>query len=201
MRMALIMINLGLYNSTYLSMKNLHIIFLCFTCSFFSFAQNDSDLTFTQLDKSPLDVVMYRGADKTAVARVIYSRPSKRDREIFGNLVPYDQVWRTGANEATEIAFYKDVKINNQLVKAGTYSLYTIPSENDWKFILNTATTQSGLEYDESKNLVTTTMDVLPSPQEIESFSISFVEQNDGGMLFLGWDDTIASVPFTVVKP
>ena len=182
-------------------MKNLQIIFLCLTCSFFSMAQNESDLTFSQLDKSPLDVVMYRDANKAAVARVIYSRPSKRDREIFGNLVPYDQVWRTGANEATEIAFYKDVKINNELVKAGTYSLYTIPSENDWKFILNAATTQSGLEYDESKNLITTTMDVLPSPQEIESFSISFVEQNDGGMLFLGWDDTIASVPFTVVKP
>ncbi|WP_298951430.1 DUF2911 domain-containing protein [uncultured Nonlabens sp.] len=182
-------------------MKNIQIILLCLTCSFFSFSQKDSHLTFSQLDKSPLDVVMYRDASRAAIARVIYSRPSKRDREIFGKLVPYDQVWRTGANEATEIAFYKDVKFNNELVKAGTYSLYTIPSEKGWEFILNTDTTQSGLEYDASKNLITTSMEVRPSPQEIESFSISFVEQNDGGMLFLGWDDTIASVPFTLVNP
>ncbi|AUC78139.1 asparagine synthetase B [Nonlabens sp. MB-3u-79] len=178
------------------------LLFLFFLCSsFLLFSQNDDSLTFSKLDKSPLDVVMYRDTNKAAVARVIYSRPSKQDREIFGKLVPFNAVWRTGANEATEIAFYQDVKINNKLVKAGSYSLYTIPGEEEWKFILNTATTQSGLEYDPSKNLLTATMDLLPSPQKIESFSISFVEQQNGGLLFLGWDDTIASIAFTMVTP
>jgi hypothetical protein len=178
------------------------LLFLLFLCSsFLLFSQNDNSLAFSKLDKSPLDVVMYRDANKAAVARVIYSRPSKQDREIFGKLVPFNEVWRTGANEATEIAFYRDVKINNKLVKAGSYSLYTIPGEKEWKFILNTATTQSGLEYDPSKNLLTATMDLLPAPQKIESFSISFVEQQNGGLLFLGWDDTIASIPFTMVAP
>lgn len=166
----------------------------------YGFSQTQESLTFSQLDKSPLDVVMYRDADKNAVARVIYSRPSKRDRAIFGELVPYDQIWRTGANEATEIAFFKDIKIGDQTVKAGSYSVYTIPGKDSWKFILNTDITQSGLEHDPSKDILTCEMDVIPSPQEIESFSISFVEQPDGGMLFLGWDDTIASLPFSLVK-
>lgn len=163
-------------------------------------AQDSIPLNFSLLDASPLDVVMYRGADQAAIARVIYSRPAKKNREIFGNLVPYKQVWRTGANEATEIAFYRDVVINEQIIKAGSYSVYTIPGPDKWEFILNTATTQSGLQYDPSKNLVTATMQVLPSPQEIESFSISFVEQQNGALLFMGWDDTIASIPFSLVN-
>ncbi|MFT7427768.1 MAG: hypothetical protein ACI9IZ_000242 [Nonlabens sp.] len=161
------------------------LLFFFFLCSsFLLFSQNDDSLTFSKLDKSPLNVVMYRDTNKTAVARVIYSRPSKQDREIFGKLVPFNEVWRTGANEATEIAFYQHVKINNKLVKSGSYSLYTISGEEGWTFILNTATSQSGLEYDSSKNLLTATMALLPSPQKIESFSISFVEQQNGGLLF-----------------
>jgi hypothetical protein len=143
---------------------------------------------------------MYRNADKVAVARVIYSRPSKKDREIFGALVPYDQIWRTGANEATEIAFYMDVMIKKQLVKAGNYSIYTIPGKDQWSFILNTATTQSGTNYDPKKDVLKVTMDTIPSPQNIESFSISFVEQKEGAILFLGWDKTIASLEFTIVS-
>jgi hypothetical protein len=181
-------------------MKNLTPILFILLSAFYSSAQKDRSLTFKDLDKSPLDVIMYRDSNKVAVARVIYSRPSKKEREIFGSLVPYDQIWRTGANEATEIAFYKDVMIDNQLVKAGSYSIYTIPGENQWSFILNSATTQSGTNYDPKRDILKATMDIIPSPQEIESFSISFVEQKQGAIIFLGWDETIASLEFTVVS-
>ena len=112
--------------------------------------------------------------------------------------MPYGKIWRTGANEATEIAFYQDVIIADQLVPAGSYSVYTIPNQNSWQFILNTATTQSGLEHDSSKDILKVEMDLIPSPQKIESFSISFVEQPEGGLLFLGWEDVIASLAFKI---
>jgi len=156
------------------------------------------DLAFSDLDKSPLDVVMYRGADQTAIARIIYSRPAKRDRIVFGELIPYGQVWRTGANEATEITFYKDVTIEGEKVNAGSYSIYTIPNEDNWKFILNSQTTQWGTRYDDTKNVYEAEMDVTPSPETIENFSIRIIDQIDGGTIFMGWDDRIASVHFTV---
>lgn len=179
-------------------MKNLLVIAILSFSFCYVNAQDKEPLSFSGLDKSPLDVVMYRDANQVAVARVIYSRPSKNDREIFGKLVPYDQVWRTGANEATEIAFYKDVMINNKLIKAGSYSIYTIPGENQWSFILNTETTQSGTEHNPEKDILKCEMDIIPSPQEIESFSISFMEQKNGAILFLGWDGTIASLEFKI---
>ncbi len=179
-------------------MKNLLIIFFITLSTSTLLAQEKNALSFSELDKSPLDVVMYRDTNKNAIARVIYSRPSKRDREIFGKLVPYDELWRTGANEATEIAFYKDVIINDQLIKAGSYSIYTIPRKDQWSFILNAATTQPGTEHDPEKDILITPMETIPSPQEIESFSISFLEQNEGAILFLGWDETIASLEFKI---
>lgn len=179
-------------------MKNLIFIALIITSFCNVSAQDQKSLSFSGLDKSPLDVVMYRDANQTAIARVIYSRPSKKDREIFGRLVPYNQVWRTGANEATEIAFYRDVIINDKTIKAGSYSIYTIPGEDKWSFILNTETTQSGTEHDPQKDILICEMQTIPSPQEIESFSISFMEQNNGAILFLGWDETIASLEFEI---
>lgn len=69
--------------------------------------------------------------------KIVYGRPLKNGRTIFGGIIPYDKVWRTGANEATEITFYKDVVFGGQAVKAGTYSLFTIPGKKEWTFILN----------------------------------------------------------------
>ncbi|BAO55530.1 DUF2911 domain-containing protein [Nonlabens marinus] len=168
------------------------------------FISNDlhsQDLKFSDLDKSPLDVVMYRDADQSAIARVIYSRPSKRDRTVFGELVPYEQVWRTGANEATEITFYKDVIIADETVAAGTYSIYTVPNEDEWTFILNTDTTQWGTNYNEENNVLKAPMNVTPAPESIESFSITIVDDFDGGTMFMGWDNRIASLNFKVVQP
>ncbi|PRP68350.1 DUF2911 domain-containing protein [Nonlabens agnitus] len=171
---------------------------LLFSLLFLSQLSNSQDLAFSGLDKSPLDVVMYRGDDQAAIARIIYSRPAKRDRVVFGELVPYGQVWRTGANEATEITFYKDVTINDELVEAGTYSIFTIPGEENWKFILNSQTTQWGTRYDNQYDIFTTDMKVSPAPETIENFSIRIIDEIDGGTIFMGWDDRIASLHFDV---
>lgn len=176
-------------------MKLLTVLFL--TLSTISFAQGPS---FAELDASPLDVVMYRNDNNDAVARVIYSRPSKRGREIFGGLVPYGKVWRTGANEATEITFFKPVSLNGEKVPAGSYSLFTRPGEQEWQIILNKETLQWGTRYDPSKDFVSTTVESETMPSEAESFSITFIEQIDGPALLLGWDETFVSIPFQVIE-
>ncbi|WP_438961980.1 DUF2911 domain-containing protein [Nonlabens sp.] len=158
------------------------------------------EISFSKIDKSPLDVVIHRDDDNQAIARVIYSRPSKRERTIFGKLVKYGEVWRTGANEATEIDFFKDVTINGTIVKAGAYSIYTIPTEGEWTFILNSQTNQWGTKYDASKDVLKVTMESMLSPQTIEEFSISFVAQPDGLILFMGWDDTLVNLPIELTK-
>ena len=129
-------------------MKYLFFTLMLVACKF-SHAQQEN--FFSDLDASPLDVVMVRDDSNKAIARVIYSRPSKRKRKVFGGLVSYGEVWRTGANEATEISFYQDVMIADQKIPAGSYSIFTIPNENEWTLILNTETTQWGTKYDASK--------------------------------------------------
>src|SRR6186997_1852381 len=109
---------------------------LLFVC-LFSFSQS---VKLPEVDKSPLDVSYYPNnypvlkiqnkATEPMVARVLYSRPQKQGRKIFGELVEYDKVWRLGANEATEIEFYKAVKIGDKKVEKGRYTLYAIPMED-----------------------------------------------------------------------
>ncbi|NJW55536.1 DUF2911 domain-containing protein, partial [Salinimicrobium oceani] len=95
---------------------------------------------FSKLDVSPMDVVLFRGENNEPLARVLYSRPQTRDREIFGKLVPYGEVWRTGANEATEITLYNDLMVGDKTIKKGTYTLFTIPKEKEWTIVLNNST-------------------------------------------------------------
>ncbi|EAS20185.1 hypothetical protein BBFL7_02586 [Flavobacteria bacterium BBFL7] len=178
-------------------MKYFLFLFSIFTTSTVMQAQ---EISFSKIDKSPLDVVIHRDDNNQAIARVIYSRPAKRDRKIFGELVKYGEVWRTGANEATEIDFFYDVTINGNLVKAGAYSIYTIPGEDEWTFILNSQTNQWGTKHDPSLDVLKVTMDSMPSPQTIEEFSISFVEDPDGLILFMGWDNTLVNLPIEVAQ-
>ena len=156
---------------------------------------------FAKLDASPMDLIEYTTDDKDVVARIIYSRPQKRDRQIFGKLVPYGEVWRTGANESTELTLYKDVKIANNLVKAGTYTIYTIPQENEWTIILNNSVhTWGAYEYTDKKDLVRIKVPVKQAPNSIESFSMAFAPTAQGASLYMGWDDKYVEVPFTQTK-
>ncbi len=119
-----------------------------------------------------------------------YGRPSKRDREIFGGLVPYDKVWRTGANEATSLKVDKDITIGGKKVPAGSYTLYTIPGKESWTLIINKETGQWGTKYDEKQDLVRVPMKVEALKDAVEQFEIKLTETE----LSLSWDKTKASV-------
>jgi hypothetical protein len=156
---------------------------------------------FSKTDVSPMDLIIYKNQDEEVVARVIYSRPLKRDREIFGKLVPYNQVWRTGANEATELTLYKDMKVADVVVEAGTYTIYTIPGEKEWTVILNNKiNTWGAYEYSEEEDRIRIKVAVRNAPSTIESFSMAFVTKTDGADLLMGWDDKYVEVPFKAVQ-
>jgi len=96
------------------------------------------------------------------------------------------------------LIFFKDVTINGELVKAGSYSIYTIPGEDEWTFILNSQTNQWGTKHDPSKDILKTIMNITPAPQNIENFSISFIEEPEGFILFMGWDNTLVNLHIVI---
>ena len=125
-----------------------------------------------------------------------YNAPSKRGREIFGALVPYDKVWRTGANPATALKTEANLKIGTATVPAGSYTLYTLPSTGAWKLIINKQTGQWGTKYDESQDLARVEMKktALASPQETMSITLDPF-QGKHSTLHVKWDTTDVSVP------
>lgn len=156
---------------------------------------------FSKLDVSPMDVALFRGENKEPVARVLYSRPQTRDREIFGKLVPYGEVWRTGANEATEITLYQDLMVSDKTIKKGTYTLFTIPKEKEWTIILNNSTNIWGaFDYHVEKDVARITVPVRTAKTPIETLSMSFSPTEDGANLHIGWDDRYVVVPFKNVQ-
>jgi len=154
---------------------------------------------FPGLQKSPTDIA-YAKADRRAAPtiKVIYSRPQKKGREVFGGLVPYDQLWRTGADETTEVKLFKDYKFGNNTVKAGTYSLYTIPGEKEWTIILNSKLDTWGhYQYDESGDVARIKVPASSiSGDAVEAFGITFKPVDKGYHMLLGWDTTMVEVPF-----
>lgn len=152
---------------------------------------------FSKLDVSPLDVVLFRDQNKEPVARVLYSRPQTRDREIFGKLVPYGEIWRTGANEATEITLYQDMTVSGKRIKEGTYTLFTIPQEKEWTIVLNNSTNIWGTyDYKVEKDVARITVPVRQSETPIEALSMAFEPIENGAKLLIGWDDRYVEVPF-----
>jgi hypothetical protein len=127
--------------------------------------------------------------------KIAYGQPSKNNRVIFGELVPYGKVWRAGANEATEITFAKDATFGGKPVKAGTYSLFTIPTESDWTFILNSVLKQWGAYgYDKvkDKDVLQVKVPSKKTGSEVEKLTFRFDDQNN---LILEWDKTSVAVP------
>jgi hypothetical protein len=125
-----------------------------------------------------------------------YSRPSMRGRKIMGDLVPYGEVWRTGANEATALNTGVDLEIGRTIVPAGNYTIYSLPSEGTWKLIISKQTGQWGTEYDQAQDLarVDLVKSTLASPRE--QFTIEFVKKSGGTAdLVLEWEKTKLSVP------
>jgi len=126
-----------------------------------------------------------------------YSRPSAKGRVIFGGLVPWGELWRTGANAATTIRFSTDVKLAGQPVPAGTYALFTIPDAKEWTVVLNTVAEQSGTyEYDQSKDLLRVKVKPVALPAPVETFRIAVDELRGGSaLLTLAWEKTAVPVP------
>jgi hypothetical protein len=127
-----------------------------------------------------------------------YSRPSKRGRAIFGGVVPYGEVWRTGANYATQFRTDLRLDFGGTIVPAGLYTLWTLPTATGWKLIINSETGQWGTAHDASKDLFVIDMEVSALPQVVERFTIDIDPTLQGGVLNLDWDTTRASVAFTV---
>lgn len=157
------------------------------------------------LDKSPMDMSYYpvnypilKIQDKVTeplVARVIYSRPQVNGRIIFDGLQKYGEVWRLGANEATEIEFFKEVKINNKKIKKGRYTLYAIPYADKWIVILNKETDIWGsFRYDAAKDVVRISLPVN-STDFTEALTIYFEKTNTGANLNMIWDKAKVSLP------
>jgi len=132
---------------------------------------------------------------------VDYSAPSKRNRVIFGGLVPYGKVWRTGANAATTLKTAANLTIGDLAVPAGTYTLYTIPTEKEWTLIVNKQTGQWGTEYDEKQDLGRVKLKVAPTRSSVETFVIGIqpTKANEG-VLTLTWDNVEASTRIAVKK-
>lgn len=129
-----------------------------------------------------------------------YSRPNIKGRKVFGNLVPFGTVWRTGANSATTLTFTDDVTIGDQKVPAGKYGLFTIPGENEWTIIISKTDKQWGAyAYKEADDLLRIKVKSSKLPQALETFTMQFANVKAGSMeLHLMWDKTAVSIPFSV---
>lgn len=131
---------------------------------------------------------------------IFYNRPSVKGRTIFGDLVPYGKVWRTGANEATTFTTKTDLEIGGQTLPAGTYSLWTIPGETEWQFIWNSNIPGWGVNWEAEASreaeydVLTTTVYKETTPNIIETFTISLV-QSEGVEMQLAWENVLARVP------
>ncbi len=156
---------------------------------------------FPKLDASPMDIIIARNADMSPLIRVIYSSPQKRNRAIFGNLVPFGEVWRTGANEATEVRIYEPLLLGPTRIEAGTYSLFTIPGDKEWIFILNCDVNLWGaFNYDRNQDEARISIKPKRAAAPIESLSMAFKPADDGVSLMIGWDDTFVEVPFKKIN-
>lgn len=153
---------------------------------------------FPDLDPSPMDAATYPNNYKVSekAIKVIYSRPQLKGRDL-NKLVPHDEVWRTGANEATEITFYKPVSFGSKKIKAGTYSLFTIPGQTEWTIILSSDINVWGAyTYNQSHDVARLTVPSSQSKDILEAFSIVFEESDAGADMYMGWGTLRIKVPF-----
>ena len=149
---------------------------------------------------SPLTIASSRYKDN--YIKVIYSQPHKKSRLIFGKLVPYGEVWRTGANEATEITFTKDIFVNGTLMKAGTYSMFTIPEKDNWTIIFNGELGLWGSYNYNSKLDVLRFQAPARSTGEVvyEPFTITIDQKSDKADIILMWDTVKVSFPVQFIE-
>jgi len=157
---------------------------------------------FSPLDKSPMDQATYPSDYKDAnkMVKVTYGRPQLKDRPI-SKLAPNGEVWRTGANEAAEITLYQDMMLGKQLVKKGTYTMYTIPGETSWITILSTDLNVWGSYYYNKKNdVVRISSEKMKDEEKLEAFSIAFTKEKNDIVMYMGWGNLRTKTIMTPTK-
>ncbi len=165
---------------------------------------------YAAVDKSVMDISYFpvnypllkmNGTDSNGLAaRLIYSRPQKNGRTVFGNdkcIQQYGTYWRLGANEASEIEFFKPVNIKGQKISKGRYIIYCIPYETTWIITLNSNLFSWGLHPDTSKDIAKIEIPVLKTDKSIEVFTMVFQPTATGAGLFMAWDNVTAVLPIT----
>ncbi len=167
--------------------------------------KNDTVNPYAPLDVSPMDMSyfpvdypiekMSGKARRLPVARVIYSRPHRQGRRIFGALLKYGEPWRLGANEATEIEFFQPVTIKNQKVPKGKYVMYCIPQQDNWQIIFNSNLNTWGLKPEPKDDVFKFDIPIQITNQPIEYFSMVFQKAGKGADLVMAWDSVLARLP------
>lgn len=197
-----------MYKTQNRMMKPTLLLLTFMSMAFVINAQNSIKLP--PLDKSPMDMAYYpvnypilriqpNKVTEPLIARVVYSRPSKSGRKVFGELVEDGKIWRLGANEATEIEFYRDVKIGSKTVKKGRYTMYALESATKWTIIINKETDVWGaFKYDAGKDVVRVDCPVIKTPDITESFTVIFEKATDKSInLVMDWDDVMVKMPIS----
>ncbi|HEX5025034.1 MAG TPA: DUF2911 domain-containing protein [Agriterribacter sp.] len=161
----------------------------------------------TPLDNSPMDMIYFpmdypilkirKQAPEMPGIKIIYSRPQKKNRKVFGELVEYGAVWRLGANEATELNLFKDLRIANTKIKKGRYTMYAIPFKDKWTIIINKDNDVWGsFAYDEKKDIVRTDVKTGKNEEPVEAFTMMFEKADFGANLLITWEDVKVALPF-----
>ena len=171
-------------------------------CALFLFSTNIHAQGFKKLDYVAHDISYYRESKVSPpLVKVIYGRPICEENEIFGTKIPFGELWRTGANEATEIKLYEDVMFGSTKVKAGTYTLVTIPREKEWEIILNSNLDVWGAFQYDSKADVARIKVPISKAEKLDIFSIDFKKIKNEIIMVLGWGSTRVKIPMDFEKP
>ncbi|NVJ87999.1 MAG: DUF2911 domain-containing protein [Flavobacteriaceae bacterium] len=178
-------------------MKKIFLYVSILSVSLLTTIDTNAQQKFPKMDVSPMDAASYptnwREANK--LVKVVYSRPQLKGRELE-KLAPKGKVWRTGANEAAEITFYSDVNFGGKDIAAGTYSLFSIPGDDEWTVIIsNQRNIWGSYFYKEAEDVARVTASVSESDENIEAFSIVFDGEEDNATMHMGWGKLIVSVP------
>jgi len=162
---------------------------------------------YSPIDISPMDMSYYpadypklkmtKSISTPPMARVIYSRPHLQGRKLFVDLLKYNEPWRLGANEATELDLYKNVTIQNRKIKAGRYVLYCIPDVDKWTIVLNSNIDSWGLHSDETKDIARFIIPSGHTNNSIEYFTIVFEKTGNNVELVMAWDNVEARLPIS----
>ena len=165
------------------------VVAVIFLTAFFAVAQQDK----SKRPSPPAQAAWDLGGGKSVT--IDYSSPRAKGRKIYGGVVPFDQVWRTGANEATTLTTPVDLNIGGTTVPAGTYTLFTIPSKDKWTLIISKKTGEWGTAYPgQANDLARVDMKISALPAPVENFTIAFEKGGAAATLNLDWESTRASV-------